>query len=105
VRIQGRGAIAAAATAAVLFGVIAVAAGGRVLLRFDPGEVVYATRALGEMLRFARAERLAYIEVVVNPENVSSQRIFELNGGVLTERFTKPAQFGSTPGLRYRISL
>jgi hypothetical protein len=26
-------------------------------------------------------------------------------GGVLYERFTKPPQFGSVPGLRYRIVL
>lgn len=29
----------------------------------------------------------------------------EANGGVLQKRFVKPAQYGSTPGLRYRIVL
>jgi hypothetical protein len=29
----------------------------------------------------------------------------EANGGVLVERFIKPAQFGGTEGLRYRIAL
>jgi hypothetical protein len=31
--------------------------------------------------------------------------VIEANGGVLVERFTKPPQFGSKPGLRYRIDL
>jgi hypothetical protein len=36
---------------------------------------------------------------------VASQRTIEKNGGVLVERFTKPAGFGGGPGLRYLISL
>jgi hypothetical protein len=31
--------------------------------------------------------------------------VIEANGGVLHERFVKPAQFGGGDGLRYRIVL
>lgn len=65
----------------------------------------FATKALAETLPLARAEGLRYVEVTTDPDNVASQRTIEKNGGVLHERFTKPAQFGSTPGLRYRIYL
>jgi predicted acetyltransferase len=43
--------------------------------------------------------------VTTDPRNIASQRVIEANGGVLHERFVKPAQFGATPGLRYRIYL
>ena len=65
----------------------------------------YATRALAETLPLARQEGLRYVEVTTDPDNVASQRTITANAGVLFERFTKPAQFGSTPGLRYRIHL
>jgi len=63
----------------------------------------YATQALRETLPLAKAEGLRFVEVTTDPENAASQRTIEANGGVLYERFVKPAQFGSTPGLRYRI--
>lgn len=53
----------------------------------------------------ARAEGLSYVEITSDPSNVASQCVIEANGGVLHERFTRPAQFGATPGLRYRIRL
>jgi hypothetical protein len=31
--------------------------------------------------------------------------VIQANGGVLVEPFTKPPQFGSVPGLRFRIAL
>jgi len=65
----------------------------------------YATSALRQLLPAAKAEGLSFVEITTDPENVASQRVIEANGGVLHERFTKPAQFGSTPGLRYRIVL
>src|SRR3954466_424495 len=65
----------------------------------------YATQALREILRDAKGEGLRYIEITTEPENIASQRVIEANGGVLVEHFTKPVQFGSTPGLRYRIAL
>ena len=64
----------------------------------------YATEALRQLLPGARAEGLAYVEITTDPENAGSQRVIEANGGVLVERFTKPAQFDSKPGLRYRIT-
>ncbi|WP_457334434.1 GNAT family N-acetyltransferase [Rhizobacter sp. P5_C2] len=65
----------------------------------------YATRALGLLLPQARAEGLRFVEITTDPENIASQRVIAANGGRLHERFTKPAQFGGTPGLRYRIEL
>ena len=65
----------------------------------------YATRALALLLPQARAEGMSYVEITTDPENIASRRVIEANGGVLIERFVKPAQFGSTPGLRYRVTL
>jgi predicted acetyltransferase len=65
----------------------------------------YATDALRQLLPEAREVGLRFVEITTNPENVVSQRVVEANGGVLVERFVKPAQFGSTPALRFRISL
>ncbi len=65
----------------------------------------YATSALKQLLPEAREVGLPYVEITTDPDNVASQRVIEANGGVLVEHFTKPAQFSSTPGLRYRITL
>ena len=65
----------------------------------------YASKALGLLLPEAKAEGLSYVEITTDPGNLASQRVIEANGGVLYERFTKPPQYGSVPGLRYRIPL
>jgi predicted acetyltransferase len=65
----------------------------------------YATSALRLMLPEAKAVGLAYVEITTDPDNIASQRVIVANGGVLIERFTKPPQFGSKPGLRFRIAL
>jgi len=65
----------------------------------------YGTRALHLMLAEARAVGLPHVEITTDPSNLASQRVILANGGVLVERFVKPAQFGGTPGLRYRIAL
>jgi predicted acetyltransferase len=65
----------------------------------------YATLALREILPDARAQGLPFVELTTDPDNIASQRVITSNGGVLHERFTKPAQFGGVPGLRYRIAL
>ena len=65
----------------------------------------YATSALKQLLAEAREVDLPYVEITTDPDNVASQRVIEVNGGVLVEHFGKPEQFGSTPGLRYRIAL
>ena len=48
---------------------------------------------------------MPFIEVTTDPTNIASQKVIERNGGVLFETFIKPIQFGSKPGLRYRIYL
>ena len=65
----------------------------------------YATRALELLLPEAVALRLPYVEITTDPDNIASQRVILANGGILVEQFTKPPQFGGTPGLRYRIAL
>jgi predicted acetyltransferase len=65
----------------------------------------YATAALRLLLVEARFSGLPYVEITTDPENIASQHVIETNGGKLVERFTKPPQFGSAPGLRYRIAL
>jgi predicted acetyltransferase len=66
----------------------------------------YATTALGLILPDARALGLPYVELTTDPENVASQRVIEANGGVMVERFTKPAAYGEAlESLRYRIVL
>ena len=65
----------------------------------------YAREALRQLLPEAKAEGLRYVEITTEPENIASRRVIEANDGVLVERFTKPPQYGSAPGLRYRIAL
>ncbi|HEX9275861.1 MAG TPA: GNAT family N-acetyltransferase [Casimicrobiaceae bacterium] len=65
----------------------------------------YATAALRLMLRRVRNEGLRYVEITTDPDNVASQKVVLANGGVLVERFRKPAQYGEKDGLRYRIAL
>jgi predicted acetyltransferase len=63
----------------------------------------YATRALSQLLPEARSVGLPFVDITTEPENIASQRVILANGGFLVEPFTKPLQFGGTPGLRYRI--
>jgi len=65
----------------------------------------YATAALRLILPEARAVGLPYVEITTDPDNLASQRVIEANGGTLVEHFIKPQQFGSKPGLRFRITL
>jgi predicted acetyltransferase len=64
-----------------------------------------ATQALALILDDARPLGLPYVEVTTDPDNLASQRVIEKNGGVLFERFVKPAVHFGKPGLRYRIPL
>ena len=64
-----------------------------------------ATRALAQLLPELRALGLRWIWVTTDPGNPASQRVIEANGGVLLERFAKPASFGGGEALRYRIEL
>src|SRR5262249_47056243 len=65
----------------------------------------YATLALKLMLERVREEKLQYVELTTDPDNVASRRVIEANGGILIERFQKPVQYGGTDGLRFRIML
>ena len=65
----------------------------------------YATRALELLLPEARQEGLAYVELTTDADNVASQRVIEANGGMVVERFNKPAGYGGAASLRYRIAL
>jgi len=63
----------------------------------------YATEALRQLLPIVAKEGLPYVELTCDPSNEASRKVIETNGGILVEHFTKPPQFGSKPGLRYRI--
>ena len=65
----------------------------------------YATRALQLLLVDAKAEGLPFVDITTDPENVASQRVITANGGIFVEQFTKPPQYGSVPGLRFRVQL
>jgi len=64
-----------------------------------------ATGALRAVLPHARALGLPYVELTTDPDNLASQKVITANGGVLIESFNKPAAYGNTPGLRFRIPL
>ena len=65
-----------------------------------------ATAALRELLPELRGLGLPYVDLTTDVDNVASQKVITSNGGVLVERFTKPAAYGpDSPALRWRISL
>ena len=63
----------------------------------------YATMALREVLRDARAEGLGFVEIATDPDNEGSRRVIESNGGVLVEEFVTPISLGGKRELRYRV--
>jgi predicted acetyltransferase len=63
----------------------------------------YATDALRLLLPELTFTALPFVEITTDLDNRPSQRVVEANGGVLHERFTKPAAYGGGEGLRYRI--
>jgi predicted acetyltransferase len=65
----------------------------------------YASRALGLLLPEAAAAGLPWVELVTDTDNIPSQRVILNNGGCLVERFSKPAAYGGSASLRYRIDL
>ena len=65
----------------------------------------YATKALSELLSQIAFTRLRYIDVTTDVENRASQRVAEKCGAIFHEEFEKPAVYGSTRCLRYRIHL
>jgi predicted acetyltransferase len=65
----------------------------------------YATRALQLLLPEAKKEGLAYVELTTDVTNVPSRRVIEANGGIIIERFFKPAGYGGAESFRFRIPL
>lgn len=65
----------------------------------------YATEALRLLLERVRPEGLPFVEITTDLGNVASQKVIQANGGVLFEKFRKPAAFGGVDGLRYRVAL
>lgn len=65
----------------------------------------YATSAIAQLLPDARALGLPYVDLTTDPDNLASQKAIRANGGVLVKEFTKPACYGSVPGLLFRIAL
>ena len=65
----------------------------------------YATRALALLLPDVRERGLPYAELTTDTDNLPSQRVILANGGVLVERFLKPAMYGGAESLRFRIPL
>lgn len=65
----------------------------------------HATRALGLVLALAREQGLDRVELTTDPDNLASQRVITVNGGVLVGPFDKGAAYGHKPGLRYAIAL
>jgi predicted acetyltransferase len=66
----------------------------------------YATAALGQLLGEVVDLGLPYVDITTDVENIASQRVITANGGVLVERFLKPAAYGTDqPALRWRIAL
>ena len=65
----------------------------------------YASRALREMLREAKAEGLRFVEITTDPDNEALRRVVEANGGVLVEEFVTPSSLGGDRKLRYRVQI
>lgn len=65
----------------------------------------YATTALQAMLAEARKVGLPFVILTTDIGNIASQRVILRAGGVLQERFTKPAQFRSREALRFRVDI
>jgi predicted acetyltransferase len=65
----------------------------------------YATQGLKLLLQEIRKPDLPYVLITTDPDNIPSQKVVLANGGVLVERFQKPAAYGANDGLLFRIDL
>lgn len=66
----------------------------------------HATAALRQLLGEVQGLGLPYVELVTDVDNIASQRVISANGGVLVERFMKPAAYrAEEPVLRWRVML
>ena len=64
----------------------------------------YATEALRQTLNRARSIGLRRLEITTDPDNFTSQRVIERNGGRFVETFVNE-HFGPKPHLRYVVDL
>ena len=64
----------------------------------------YATQALRLMLPLVWQEKLSYVEIIADYDNIPSQRVIEANGGVLVQRFNTAGPYGGKASLRYRVN-
>ena len=48
---------------------------------------------------------MPFVELTTDVDNLPSQKVIKNNGGVLHEKFVKPAVHGGTEDLRFRIYL
>ena len=60
--------------------------------------------ALLSSLQKPRPSVVAYVEITTDPDDIASRRVIDVNGGI-DGHFTRPKQFGSKRGLRFRITL
>ena len=65
----------------------------------------HATAALRALLPHARAVGLPWIWVTTDPDNVASRKVIEAAGGEMIEAFDRPAAYGHSAAVRYRITL
>ena len=65
----------------------------------------YASDALRQILPEAIKLGMPFVELTTDVDNLFSQKVIINNGGVLQEKFVKPAVHGGTDGLRFRIYL
>ena len=65
----------------------------------------YATEALKQLLPEAIKLGMPFVELTTDADNVISQKVIANNGGVLHEKFVKPAAHGGNDGMRFRIYL
>jgi predicted acetyltransferase len=65
----------------------------------------YATRALALLLPLARSQRLPFVELTTDPDNVPSRKVILANGGRFVERFRRPPAYGAAESWKYRIDL
>jgi predicted acetyltransferase len=65
----------------------------------------YATAALKQMLPFAKAAGLPWVDITTDLDNEASQKVILANSGYLVEDFRKLAIYGGGPARRYRIDL
>jgi predicted acetyltransferase len=65
----------------------------------------HASAALRALLPYARALGLPWIAISTDPDNVASRKVIEAAGGVFVESIERPAAYGHSAAVRYRIDL